>query len=1278
MAQAAAQSMVPGGAPRRVVEAVDGNDRIALTSSVRPWVKRAADLGVAPASTAAPRMLLLLSRDTQQQQALTELLDDLQNPASPRYHHWLTPAQFGAAFGVNADDLQSVTSWLQSQGFAVTKVAAARNLIEFSGTVGQVEQAFHTEVHRLSLGGSTTMTSVTPVQVPAALAPVIKGLVNLDSAKPHTALVSAAPARFDPATHRIRPDLTLFNSSGQDPVLYVDPADAATIYDTPNATLNPNYTGTTLDGTGVNVGVVGDSNVDLTPVSNYRQAFMNETSGNVNLPTVIVDGNDPGINNDEVESFLDLEVLGGIAPKAQVYYYTSDSSDLSSGLQNAIARAMEDNIVSILSISYSSCETDQGTTGNAFLAELYQQANAQGISITVSSGDSGPANCDYSNETSAMNGLVVNGLGSTPYNISVGGTDFDALASNFSTYASSTTSGIAPYYLTALGYIPERPWNDSTLMTTSIASNQALVRSGETNIVAGGGGVSSVYTKPPFQTALTPDDGFRDMPDVAFLAGNGLYDAAWVLCEGGIAGDDCVTTNGQFTSSTTFSGAGGTSAGTPAFAGMLALVEESTGSRLGQANNVLYQLAASKYSTVFHDVVSGDNAVVCEGGSSGCGSNGFTTGYNAVTGYDQASGLGSVDAAAMVKNWSSAVATTTTTALTIDGSSAPLSVTHGTALSFNAAVTPASATGSVGLVANTNLLGGELAIPLTNGVASSSYNGLPGGTYTLYARYSGDSSDAASSSTPISINIAPEASTTALSLNVYSAGTTTPITTLNAIPYGSYIFSDAFVYGTAEGQATTEGQATGTITYLDKAATLGSAPITSLDYASFPGLSKGVYPFTAGTHSLTASYPGDGSFKASTSAPVSFTVLQGATQLALVPVNAATTSVTNDIININFATSGLGALPTGTVTLSLNGTTLATTTTIQQLSTTNGFVAATASVTIAGSQLQPGANTLMASYSGDTNYLASTASSVVTMSVATFSVSTSAIDVNAGSTTGDTAALRVTPLNDFTGIVNLSCAVTSAPAGATSPITCSVPASVNLSGLSAVSATLTANATASTTGGSYTITVSGVDAATGKLKASATSAVTVTGTTLTPTFALSNGGGITITPGGSTGSTSIISVTPSGGFTGAVALACAVTSSPSGANDPVTCSLSNSTVQLTGSAAGTSTLTINSTAAAANAASLERGFDGRGVAGGGVALAMLLLILPKRRRRLAPLCCFVLLAAASVMTGCGGSGNNGPTTPANPGTTAGTYVVTITGTASSVAPSTTTVNVTVN
>ena len=156
--------------------------------------------------------------------------------------------------------------------------------------------------------------------------------------------------------------------------MFVDPGDAAIIYNTPNQLLNPGYLGTTYDGTGVNIGIVGVSDLTSADVANYRMAFLGETAGSVNLPTVVVDGNDPGLNGAGDEALLDNEVAGGIAPKAKLYFYTSADTDLSSGLFNAIYRALDDNTVNILSASFSTCEATNGTAGNQVILEAEEQA----------------------------------------------------------------------------------------------------------------------------------------------------------------------------------------------------------------------------------------------------------------------------------------------------------------------------------------------------------------------------------------------------------------------------------------------------------------------------------------------------------------------------------------------------------------------------------------------------------------------------------------------------------------------------------------------------------------------------------------------------------------------------------------------------------------------------------------------------------------------------------------------------------------------------------------
>ena len=1167
-------------AARMIASPINNADRISLSGSLRPEVKHAVDLGPVNTSLMAHHVTLVLQRSTVRQAALDQYLSNVQNPKSAEYHHWLTPSVYGSRFGASTDDVQAIATWLQSQGLSIEKISSAANMIMFTGSVGQLQTAFSTSIHSLSVNGETHMANVSEPLLPRALAPAVKSLLGLNDFHPRSNAREAAKAKFNTKTSRIEPELTLFDSSDT-PYLYADPGDIATIYDTPNAALNTSYKGTTYDGTGITVGVAGDSDVDLAPVSNYHTAFLGETSSNVNLPTVIVDGADPGTNNDEVESWLDLEVLGGIAPKATINYYTSDDSDLSSGLFNAIYRAINDNTVSILSVSFGECEANTGAAEAQSLGELFQQASAQGITVTVSSGDSGAAGCDNSGVATAMNGLGVNGLGSSPYVTSVGGTDYDALAASFATYVTESNSGVSPYYVTALSYIPEKPWNDSTSVNGSLASNQPLLNGGATDIIGGGGGKSIVFTKPAFQSSLTPADGARDVPDVSFLAGNGLYGATWVLCQASLEfGPDCATTNGQFTSSSRFSGVGGTSAATPAFAGMLALVEQAMGSRLGNVNSVLYKLAADKYSTVFHDITNGNNAVVCTSGTADCGSNGFTTGYDAAPGYDLASGLGSVDAAAMLANWTSAVGVSSATTLQIDGSSAPVSVVHGTSLNFAVDVNPTSATGTAALVATTtasatssSLSGQNAVVNISNGAGTVSYNGLPGGQYTVYASYGGDNNTAGSQSAPIDVNISSEPSSTKLWVNAYTPDSVS-LPNLTAVPYGSYIFAESSVYGTAEGYDASLGFATGAMTVYDNGTNVGTSPITSGNLSSFPSLVSGIYPYAVGNHILTEQFPGDASYSQNTSNVVSFTVAKGQTTMTLYPNTTSVEASAIDDVQAFVGTSSLGLAPTGTMTLTSNGTNLGNSSIFTTFYTADGSVASYVIFPVLGSELTTGANTVVATYSGDQNYGSSTGSVSITKIATTFLLRTTPITITPGSNTGNTATVTATSTTGFAGLVNLSCAVTSTPSNPVSPITCSIPAQINMTGTTAATTTLTVSSTATTTSGTYVVTITGTDVATGKVTESTTSTVTVIGT---PSFTLSNSAPITLAAGATTGNSSTISVTPSGGYSGTVGLACTVTTAPSNSTSPITCTLNPKSLSITGTTALQAVLTIGST-----------------------------------------------------------------------------------------------------
>jgi subtilase family serine protease len=267
--------------PNRVLGPIDETELVTLKGNIHPLARTQFDRGAAPGSMPTGRIMMVLEGSAAQQRALTEYLSDLQNPASPAYHKWLTPAQYGAAYGISESDILRVLSWLQSHGFKIEKVPEAHQVIEFSGTFDQVQGAFRTAIHTFTVNGETHFASVSDPQIPAALAPVIAGVGPLNDFHAKPMLVHGPNGRFDPSTGRIVPELTL--SADNTSYLFVDPADAAIIYDTPNSLLNPAYSGTTYDGTGVAIGIAGVSDLTTADVANYRMAFLGEASGSVNL-----------------------------------------------------------------------------------------------------------------------------------------------------------------------------------------------------------------------------------------------------------------------------------------------------------------------------------------------------------------------------------------------------------------------------------------------------------------------------------------------------------------------------------------------------------------------------------------------------------------------------------------------------------------------------------------------------------------------------------------------------------------------------------------------------------------------------------------------------------------------------------------------------------------------------------------------------------------------------------------------------------------------------------
>jgi trimeric autotransporter adhesin len=781
----------------------------------------------------AERLLLVLKRSSRQEAALETYMQSLQDPQSEGFRKWLTPEEYGSRFGVSDGDLSAVQAWLTGHGLTVNRVTKSRMAVEFSGSVGQVQTAFHTSIHGYLVDGARYWANSSDPQIPSALAPVIAGVQAMHNFVPKSQLIRGPSGIYNSNTHRIEPSFT-FGDSLNGYTLFLGPADAATIYDTPTS-FNAHLSGTAYDGTGVTIAIAGDSNIDVTQNANYRATF----GLPVNAVSVVVDGTDPGENGDAIEAYLDTQVSGGIAPKAKVVLYTAANTSFEAGPLLASVRAIDDNQADILNVSFGECEQSLGAAGNQFIYDLWEQAAAQGISVTVSSADSGSAACDDPNsEYAASKGLSVSGLASTPYNIAVGGTDFDVLYSNaganFTQYVDVTNS--LANHRGALSYIPEEPWNDSTFQgyNTKISQNEpwyAIFPSAADNIIAGGGGVSSCvelssgncssgYALPSWQTSFAANASGRNVPDVSLLAGNGLYGAAWGLCtdldydpSNGIVVPDCAgtpTTGNNFN----LTGVGGTSAAAPAFAGVLALAAQKAGGRLGQADYVLYNLAKSNYSTVFHDVTTGNNSVSCTAGTPGCAANAlgydFMTGYDTKTGYDMASGLGSLDVTNLLKDWSNAGLAVTASSLTLNGGTAALNIKHGASVAVAATVSGSggSPSGNVGLVdtidpatlPNNGSIG---SFALSAGVAAGTTNALPGGSYKVSAHYGGSSAYAASDSNEIPVSVSAEDSTTTVKVVGFFDATTGKAATT---PYYGFIYLiDAQPYGNSASAANPNG-----------------------------------------------------------------------------------------------------------------------------------------------------------------------------------------------------------------------------------------------------------------------------------------------------------------------------------------------------------------------------------------------------------------------------------------------------------------------------------------
>jgi len=701
--------LIPQNRSSRVLitQPVDENVLHRLSGNTRAQANAQNDAGAVADSLAMEHMLLQLQRPPEQELAVRRLIDSQHDPASPNFHHWLTAAQFGQSFGPAQEDINAVTGWLRSHGFQVNLVYPNGMLIDFSGTAGQVRTAFHTAIHNLNVNGQPHIANMSDPQIPAALAPVVAGVVSLHDFLPRT--MSRRHTEFTFA-------------SGGSTYQAVTPADLATIYN-----LNPLFAAGTA-GQGQTIAVVEDSNLYSDADWNTFRATLGlspYTTGSLTTvhPAAAGANNclNPGVaNGDDGEATLDAEWASAAAPGAAIMVATCASTRTTFGgliaIQNLVNAAA--GPPAIISLSYGECEAGNGASANAAYNAVFQQAVAEGVSVFVAAGDEGGASCD-AGATGATHGIGVSGYASTPYNVAVGGTDFgDTVAGSAGAYWSATNSAT---YGSAVSYVPEIPWNDSCAgallagsfgYSTGYGANgfcgsSAAAQNGLQVVAGGSGGPSGCasgtpassgvvsgtcegYAKPAWQAGVMglPADGVRDLPDVSLFAGDGVWGHFYVMCWSNRRGGGAPCTGDP----SGWAGGGGTSFATPIMAGIQALVNQQAGSAQGNPNYVYYQLAASQYGAagspvcnsssgnatdagcIFYNVTQGDNAVNCSGSQNCFGATGSSAthgrhatpsangelstsssapapAFGAAVGWNFATGIGTVNAYNLVNNW---------------------------------------------------------------------------------------------------------------------------------------------------------------------------------------------------------------------------------------------------------------------------------------------------------------------------------------------------------------------------------------------------------------------------------------------------------------------------------------------------------------------------------------------------------------------------------------------------------------------------------------------------
>jgi len=717
-------------APRSLItQAIDRGRTVTIAGAVHREAAAAQDLGARDPSAPLEHMQLVLQRPQERQAAFDAEVIALHQAADPSYRHWLTPETIGAEFGPSASDIATLTGYLQSEGFTVNSVGKSGMWVDFSGTVGQVQQSLRAQIHNLRLAtGEVRYGAVTEAQLPEALAPLVVSFVPIGDITPHPLVVPVRSAAQAPG----RPASTAKPNDSEGGAYYVGAQDFYTIYNE-----LPLIHAGTPTGSGTTIALLEDSDINTGDVTAFR-TLMGVTPNTPSL-TVMHDAgagicSDPGTGSDEDEAVLDTEWAGTAAPRATLLFESCSTVYISAEV------VVDNNLATTISLSYGSTEVgDEG--GTVLFSNLWEQATAQGQTVVVSSGDVGSANtADQGNGiTIVSHGLAVNGLASSPYDVAAGGTDFQ---DTYNQVEGDSSFGISNYwshsngadYSSALSYVPETTWNDTC--ASSLLSYDYERSNPDPNALCddpvygpdfltptgGGGGVSIWEARPTWQNGtvyglnVAPISTYtnRLLPDLSLFAANGIWSHALDYYQSDAGG---------------LQQAGGTSFVAPQLAGIFALVAQKTGERLGQPNFVLYSMAGVELGTtsytagstcdgsgassnvgttstvpastcIFYDIQTGNNSQACSKGSNNCytesGNDGILStsttsaqvAYPAAQGFDLATGIGSVNIANLVNNWQTAAAggISFTPAVTVTATAASYTYGSPSAITYTATV----------------------------------------------------------------------------------------------------------------------------------------------------------------------------------------------------------------------------------------------------------------------------------------------------------------------------------------------------------------------------------------------------------------------------------------------------------------------------------------------------------------------------------------------------------------------------------------------------------------